>query len=681
VVTFAFKPARPHPRLNPPQSNPFTAVRRRSKRHAFNLIILIIHLLHSERKLESPENPKKKEPDPFATLDMASSSSSASDTDARVPIRKRVAILGLGPFAQGLASLIERSGGANSYEVVFGSRRPAGPPPRPATMRSSPAPATATAAAAAPTHLPNLSAHVLSIDEALKGAHIVILALPASAFPRLVAEHAHALAAADAIVDVSNPSQVDGAALCPLSAAERLRDTIASAMVTDAGPESLPRDAPPPPVVKAFNTLSAYALLHGDPLTDAMRSVVAGDDVVALGHVKRLGAAMGVDLRGVPSLAYARRLERRHDQLFLEWRDAWGALMATFLCVFLYSILRYNGFGGKPWVHVIIYILNKAVSWVALWGMGYAYAPGIIITTWQLVAWRKSVRAPRWLKRWLDARKQLGLLSLLAVALHLALSIFLWMPAYFPKLFQPLGPTGALVLVQEGDGGRSGPLSPLAALAAGPSATTAAWTPLLDEFGMPPGSAKPRDALHSTTGFALAPITAASAPSPAVPPAVVSVAVVNGGGDVFLPPVPGSRAVVVSTGTAITLASKLNWRGELSTLLGVLAGFGMALTGMTSAPSVTPKLGWREWRLMQSRLGWASLVLGTSHILVLGAPDWVTKQHTWPKGMPTITLISTAPVLVLLAAKLLLSVPPLSVVVKRARRTAPPSADAPAYAV
>ena len=87
-----------------------------------------------------------------------------------------------------------------------------------------------------------------------------------------------------------------------------------------------------------------------------MRSVAASDDRVALAHVKRLGAAMGVDLRCVQSLSYARQLERRHGQLFPEWHFALALMMATFACVMAYSVVRYNGYGEKPWVHIFIYI-------------------------------------------------------------------------------------------------------------------------------------------------------------------------------------------------------------------------------------------------------------------------------------------------------------------------------------
>jgi hypothetical protein len=57
-------------------------------------------------------------------------------------------------------------------------------------------------------------------------------------------------------------------------------------------------------------------------------------------------------------------------------------------------------------------ILNKSIGWVSLWGMVYTYLPGVLVCYWQLLARRPSVRLPGWLKAWMDARKQLGLLSL-----------------------------------------------------------------------------------------------------------------------------------------------------------------------------------------------------------------------------------------------------------------------------
>jgi hypothetical protein len=49
-------------------------------------------------------------------------------------------------------------------------------------------------------------------------------------------------------------------------------------------------------VVKTFNNLSAYALLHGDPLTEVMKSVAASDNRAAAEAVAALGRTMGLEV-------------------------------------------------------------------------------------------------------------------------------------------------------------------------------------------------------------------------------------------------------------------------------------------------------------------------------------------------------------------------------------------------
>lgn len=50
-------------------------------------------------------------------------------------------------------------------------------------------------------------------------------------------------------------------------------------------------------VVKAFNNLSAYTLIHGDPLTEHMKSVAASDSPEAAAATAELGRAMGLEVR------------------------------------------------------------------------------------------------------------------------------------------------------------------------------------------------------------------------------------------------------------------------------------------------------------------------------------------------------------------------------------------------
>jgi hypothetical protein len=57
-------------------------------------------------------------------------------------------------------------------------------------------------------------------------------------------------------------------------------------------------------------------------------------------------------------------------------------------------------------------------------------------------------------------------------------------------------------------------------------------------------------------------------------------------------------------------------------------------------------------------------------VLLLGAPKWPEWRTEWPALIPTITLLSTVPPMALVAAKLLLVLPPGSTLLKSLRRGA-----------
>jgi hypothetical protein len=54
-------------------------------------------------------------------------------------------------------------------------------------------------------------------------------------------------------------------------------------------------------VVKSFNNLSAYTLLHGDTLTEHMKSVAASDDWDAAEATADFGRALGLEVCRVSS--------------------------------------------------------------------------------------------------------------------------------------------------------------------------------------------------------------------------------------------------------------------------------------------------------------------------------------------------------------------------------------------
>jgi predicted dinucleotide-binding enzyme len=128
---------------------------------------------------------------------------------------------------------------------------------------------------------------------AVQGAQVVVLAVPGTAAPTVVAELAPVLGGA-VVVDATNPlnATFDGLAIEGIS-----------------GAEAVQRAAGSTPVVKAFNTVfaSRYATPaeQGSPLT----VLVAGDDAAARGTVAELATSLGFAPVEAPSLRFARTLE------------------------------------------------------------------------------------------------------------------------------------------------------------------------------------------------------------------------------------------------------------------------------------------------------------------------------------------------------------------------------------
>lgn len=55
------------------------------------------------------------------------------------------------------------------------------------------------------------------------------------------------------------------------------------------------------------------------------------------------------------------------------------------------------------------------------------------------------------------------------------------------------------------------------------------------------------------------------------------------------------------------------------------------------------------------------------HVLLLGAPWWPAAAEDWPKMIPTITLMSTIPPMLLLLLKGALVLPPISCLLSAVR--------------
>ena len=139
----------------------------------------------------------------------------------------------------------------------------------------------------------------------------------------------------------------------------------------------------------------------------------------------------------------------------------------------------------------------------------------------------------------------------------------------------------------------------------------------------------------------------------------------------------------VVNGTVVinTAASRMNWSGETATVLGFFAIATMTLMGLASLPSVGASLNWREWRFIQSYIGWLTLALALSHLLVQGL------AHSWVGGAPFTKVVQKLSFLSMLLPsfvillKLILCIPCVDYCLTRIRHGYDRDADCNTYTV
>ncbi|XP_061674895.1 metalloreductase STEAP4-like isoform X2 [Syngnathoides biaculeatus] len=109
------------------------------------------------------------------------------------------------------------------------------------------------------------------------------------------------------------------------------------------------------------------------------------------------------------------------------------------------------------------------------------------------------------------------------------------------------------------------------------------------------------------------------------------------------------------------------WRSDSYLSVGIL-GFGLyVLLGITSLPSVSNALSWREFSYVQSKLGYLTLFLCTLHTYLYGW-DRFLRPSTYKWYMPPGYVLSLAVPSAVLALKLLLLLPCVDRTVTRIRR-------------
>ena len=179
-----------------------------------------------------------------------------------------IAVIGTGNVGGALGTAAAKAG----YDVVFAGQD--------AAKTREVAEAAGATAAATPR-------------EAAAVAHIIVLAVPYSAFPAVAAEIAP-VADDKIVIDPSNPLKPDYSGL---------------ALSDSSGAEELARLLPRSKVVKAFNTLFAGNTANPQALGLQLDSLFATDDEVAKDAVCGLSSSIGFRPIHVGPLTASRELE------------------------------------------------------------------------------------------------------------------------------------------------------------------------------------------------------------------------------------------------------------------------------------------------------------------------------------------------------------------------------------
>uniref|UniRef100_A0A8C1IY68 STEAP family member 4 n=1 Tax=Cyprinus carpio TaxID=7962 RepID=A0A8C1IY68_CYPCA len=109
------------------------------------------------------------------------------------------------------------------------------------------------------------------------------------------------------------------------------------------------------------------------------------------------------------------------------------------------------------------------------------------------------------------------------------------------------------------------------------------------------------------------------------------------------------------------------WRYDSYYSMGIL-GFGLfVLLGITSLPSVSNSLNWREFSFVQSKLGYVTLLLCTAHTFLYGW-DRFLKPSSYRWWMPPAYMLSLVVPCVVLILKLILITPCVDSKVTRIRQ-------------
>ncbi|KAJ8353914.1 hypothetical protein SKAU_G00214810 [Synaphobranchus kaupii] len=296
-----------------------------------------------------------------------------------------ICIFGTGDFGRSLGLRLLQAG----YGVVFGSRNP---------RKSS--------------LLPK-GAKVLSHKEAAQTSKLIFVAVHRENYDFLRQAGGEMLAG-KFLVDVSN--------------------NLKRNQYPESNAEHLSKLVPAASVVKAFNTVSAWALQSGG--LDANRQVLlCGDNSEAKQMVVDIAHSLGLTALDKGSLRAAGEIEDYPLQLFPMWKFPVAVATGLTAFFFFYVLARlviYTAVtdGKDISYRIMVSLANKVFPIVSLNMLALCYLPGVMAGFLQLYNGTKYRRFPNWLDRWMLCRKQLGLIALALAFLHVLYTLIIPIRSY-----------------------------------------------------------------------------------------------------------------------------------------------------------------------------------------------------------------------------------------------------------
>ncbi|RXG73059.1 Metalloreductase STEAP1 [Armadillidium vulgare] len=187
-------------------------------------------------------------------------------------------------------------------------------------------------------------------------------------------------------------------------------------------------------VVKAFNTLSAYALLKG--LTQGSKEVpICSNNEEARNTIINLARNLGFTPVDFGPLSNAKKIEDIPLEFFPEWKLTLILGVCIWIFAFIFQLFRRqlcpnfeNLNDDEEWNWRLfdslpVTTITHTDGLTALTLLTSCYCPGVIASYLQLIRGTKYSKFPKWLDNWLKARKNMGLLALFFAVSHFILAI------------------------------------------------------------------------------------------------------------------------------------------------------------------------------------------------------------------------------------------------------------------